>query len=266
MALPAIGVRQMIVAVDMARLARLRLVRSFEREFRARMVEGRRFPRSCSMAFRTVVIEICRNVIRIERLRKIVLVALITTCIGQIVIAVCVALLALRRLMCAGERELRRCMIECRRFPGIHCMTLQTVASEPACRVRRRLCVIVILLVALQTIVVDKIVIPIRMALVTGRRQMRSNQREIRRSVIERGRLPSCRCVALGAIVRELTGGMVRILRVLKIGSMALLAIGKDDCIIPSGMTLFALYSCMFSGQRQCGFTMVELRRNPGRT
>jgi len=81
------------------------------------MVERCREPGSCCMARLTIVTEVSGDVVRICRLLKISLMALITVCVLQLIVAVRMTRLALYRSVLTCKREGRGIVIECRRLP-----------------------------------------------------------------------------------------------------------------------------------------------------
>ena len=65
-ALPAIGVLQLVVAVHMTGLAGLRRMRALQREFRASMIEGRWTPPIHRMTAQTISAKSASTVVRIS--------------------------------------------------------------------------------------------------------------------------------------------------------------------------------------------------------
>lgn len=110
--------RQPLVhVVHMTLCARRSLVSSRQRKARIVVVERRRPPNCCGMAGATIMTKVPGNVVWVRRLRKLDLVALVTIVKHQLVVPVRVTALALRRDMCARQREVRCIMIERCRAP-----------------------------------------------------------------------------------------------------------------------------------------------------
>ena len=65
--LPAVRVRDVVITVDMARLAWFREVRSGERKLRRRVIEGRGLPRLRVVAGHAVMGELRSHVVRLLR-------------------------------------------------------------------------------------------------------------------------------------------------------------------------------------------------------
>jgi hypothetical protein len=76
------------------------------------------------------MIEIAEHMVRVLRLRVLRCVAGIAVRVHELVVAVHVALDALRRHVCPRQREIRRRMIECRRLPRRLRMARQTIMTE----------------------------------------------------------------------------------------------------------------------------------------
>jgi len=263
MALVTPGVCQIVITVRVARLTGRRLMRPRQREERRCMIERRRFPRGCAVTLRTVVIEIRRDVIGIQHLREIVLLALVAPGVCQIVIAVGVARLSGCRLMRTRQREERRCMIKSCRFPCGGCMARGTIVIE----IRRDVIGILhlreIVLVALIAAGVRKIVIAVCVTVLTQRCLMRARQREKGRCMIERRRLPALHCMAGQAIPVESSARVIRIFRPVEILLMAsnafLRSPGKDH----SAMALFALDLPVRAEKRERSLIVIDGKRHP---
>ena len=116
------------------------------------------------MAFRTIVIELPRNVVRLRDGIVFILMTIETVVIHEVVISIDVTLTAFRCYVASGEREFSRCMIE---YCGLECrrvVTARTVVIELSRHVIRRLHSLIIRLMALIAISVREMVIPVRMA------------------------------------------------------------------------------------------------------
>ena len=165
MALPAIGVAQAVITVGVAGVARLRLVRTVERECRAAVTESRRRPRILRVALCTVVRELVCRVVGIGCPGVPALMALVTIRVYERVIAVDMTCLALFACMGALKREVGAVVIESCRTPSVLCMALGAVMAElPGCMVRIRGAVEG-LLVALPAVGVGKAVISVYVAI-----------------------------------------------------------------------------------------------------
>ena len=99
------------------------------------MIERRRLPRNRRVTGLTVLTEIACDVIRVRCSGKIRGMALIAARIDELVIAIDVARLTWRRYVRAGQCELCRTVIECRRFPNIRRVTCLASVTESCCHV-----------------------------------------------------------------------------------------------------------------------------------
>jgi hypothetical protein len=75
--LVAIRVVQLVVPVDMARLARCRNVGTRQREKRCTVIKRRWLPDRCTVTLRAIVTEVARHVVRVRRLLELSRMALI---------------------------------------------------------------------------------------------------------------------------------------------------------------------------------------------
>ena len=130
MALVASGVRQLVVAIDVARLARCCYVGSREGKLCRTMVEGRRFPHIRRMARLAPMIQHSRNVVWIRWSGIICGMAWIAVGVHKLIVAVYVTRLTRRCRVQAGQRELRRTVIEGRRLPHVHRMARLAETAE----------------------------------------------------------------------------------------------------------------------------------------
>ena len=112
MALPAIDVRQIVIASDVAGGALLGLVRAGQGKPRTAVIEGRGSPGKLRMARGTVVRKLIGEVVRILYAVEIPLMALEALDVGELVVARGVALRTLDGRMGADEREVRPAMVE----------------------------------------------------------------------------------------------------------------------------------------------------------
>ncbi len=148
-ALVAICIDQCIVAVCMACLALECLVGPAEREFRRVVIERGCRPCRRRMACLACLGKISRRVVRIRRFLVVCQVTLGTSRIGERVIIICMTRLALLGRVSAGQRELRRAVIEAGRLPGGSRVAGLTRTAEIAREMIRICCSLIIRCVAL---------------------------------------------------------------------------------------------------------------------
>jgi hypothetical protein len=89
--LVAVGVNQLIVAIDVTRLARCRDVSSCQGKLCRAMIECRRLPKSCRMTRLANMTESTGHVVRIRRRGKISRMTLVAARIRQLIVSVGVA-------------------------------------------------------------------------------------------------------------------------------------------------------------------------------
>ena len=130
MALPAIGVGQIVIAVDVTGLTGLGEMRTLQREFRRRVIKCRGLPGDGVVALRAVVIELCLGMIRLQCAVESGLVSFPAVGVGQVVIAVDVAGLAGLGEMRALKRKFRRRVIESGGLPRRRVWALRAVSIE----------------------------------------------------------------------------------------------------------------------------------------
>jgi hypothetical protein len=118
MALIAIGIRELIITVDMARLTLGCCMLAGQREFRTAVIERRRKPSRRAVACFAAMIEHSRNMVRVCRALILGRMARIAVRVRQLKIVVRVTILALYRDVLACQRKFRRVVIKCRRPPG----------------------------------------------------------------------------------------------------------------------------------------------------
>ena len=222
MTLSAAGVDQLIISAGVAILALERRMFAGEGESRRRMIERRRRPGIHCMAFRA-----CRRIaschmIRVRCAIEIILMTLSAVRVDQSIVSAGVTILALERRMLAGERESRRRMIERRRRPRRSGMTRHALLRKLPSEVVRILYRIKIRCMACVAVLWSRFECVIRMAQDALGGTVRPRQRKGRLLVVEAAS-PRCgvNLMTLHAIRREARLGMIRILRVQIIGSMA---------------------------------------------
>ena len=265
MTLPAVCVRERVIAVRVAVLTRHRDVPALQWELRGRVIERARLVRRGVVAHRAVVRHLPADVIRVLRLVETCLMALPAVRVLQRVIAVGMAILARRGDVRAGERELRGRMTEGGGLPSVHRMALQTVASEFAGHMVRRLGRIELRLMTLEAIHILQRVISIDVAIQAGHRSVRAQQRELGCCVVEGGRLPRRGAVALRTVVAEFPRHVVGILRKGEVLRVALLAVRVGDRVIAVRVAGLAGRRLVLARERKGRLVVIELRRLPCR-
>ncbi len=119
MTIPA-GVRQILVLIiHVTLIARNRLMCTDKRVAGVRVIERRWEPRCACVAWSAIMIEVAQYVIRTLRLGKLRLVAWIAIRVRQLIVAVDVALYALRRCVASGQWKIRRVVIEGSAIPTV---------------------------------------------------------------------------------------------------------------------------------------------------
>jgi len=171
------------------------------------------------------VTETSGHMVRVGRSVEVSCMALVAISIRQLIVAVHVARLTRSSCVCTGQREIRRRMVEGCGTPIQGCMALGTVMTEIPCDVVRICRAVEICSMALITIVVYQLVIPIHVARLTLHCYMGARQREVRRCVVEGSTAPIHRAMALLAVMTEISSHMIRVRRPVEIGRVALVAI-----------------------------------------
>ena len=227
------------------------------------MIERRRCPHCCRMARRAIVAEIARNMVRLKGKLVIRLVALIAIGVHELIVPVHVARLARCCDVHTGQLEVRQTVIEGCRIPGCCGMALCTVMTEIALDMVGRLHSNEVCLMALITIGVHKLIVPIQVARLALCGDMCACQREIRQAVIEGCRIPRCRCMTLCTVMAEISRYMVRRLNTDEIILMTLIAIGVDQLVVAVHVARLALCCYMRPCEWEVGCAMVERCRCP---
>ncbi len=101
------------------------------------------------------------------------------------------------------------------------------------------------------------------MTRLTENRCVRSGQREFRGCVVEGGRRPGRRRMALIARLREISRNVIGICRTLEIRLMALETACISKLIISIDVTVHALNSRVRAGKRELCRCVVKCRRGP---
>jgi hypothetical protein len=149
-------------------------------------------------------------------------------------------------------------MIECCRVPSVHRMACRTRNGETSRDMIWIIRSIEISLMAIETIPVKAGKDIVHVAACTLYCLMRTNKRVRRHSMVERGRRPDSRRMALIAGVSEISCEMVGVRRLVKITLVALEAIHEREKVISPRMAGLTLYRCVLSGQRKLRCRMIE--------
>ena len=202
--------------------------------------------------------------IRIQRALEVSLMAWIAAGVGQLVIVIHMALHTLRNAMLAGERELRRIVVERGRLPGDRRMTLgaclwishrHVVRADSPCKVG---------LVAIDAGRREPRVLVVFVAVLASGRAMRTRQGELGCDMVECRRDPETRRVTGLALMTE-TRQCVRRARWLCIVSlMALVTVSIGQLVVAVKVARLTLGGSVFAGQGELGAAVVERRRFPG--
>ena len=176
-----------------------------------------------------------------------------------------VALLAVRRDMLAGQREVgRRVVIERRVAPIRRVVTRLTSGRETGGSVVRIVRAVVVLQVARRAVVRRPGKLPIHMALLAVRRDMFAGQRKVRRRVVvERRVVPVRGVVARLAGGRETGGGMIGVIRSVVVLQMATRTVLWRASELSVHVTLPAVRRYVLAGQRKPRKVMIELGSRP---
>jgi hypothetical protein len=262
-ALVAVCIRQLIVAAGVTWLALRSNVRSGQRKLGCVMVERRRCPIRRWVALRAIMVEIAGNVIRVRRLLEISLMALVTVCIHQLIVATNVTWLALRGNVRSGQRKLGCVMVERRRCPIRRWVALRAIVVEITGNVIRVRRLLEIRLVALIAVRIRQLIVAARVTRLALSRNMRPSQRKLGCIVIECCSRPIRCCVTLRAIMVEIAGNVIRVRRLLEISLVALIAIRISQLVIAAGMAWLTLRGNVCTRQREQGGVVIERCRCP---
>ncbi len=231
--LVAVGVRDRVVAGDVAVDTGPRLMRPGQGERRRRMVERRRDPGVLCMTGGTVLRELIR---RVRGIHRRVVIALMTLDAGRVddrVIPADVTGLARLCRMCSLQREARVVVVEGRGPPCGKRMACGAVMAELASRMRGILGRVEVGFVALPAIGIGQIVIAADVARLARLCGVCAQQREIRVRVVEIRRRPAGGRMADTAVMTELTGCMVGLRRPVIVRGMTLKTVGVRQIVIP---------------------------------
>jgi hypothetical protein len=112
MTIPTRHGKILILIVDVTAIACDRLVRTCQRELRRTVVKRRGQPGRGCVTWAAIVVEVAKDMVGVRRLSKPSLVALVAVDEDQLVVAVDVASLTLKRHMRSGKWERSCVMIE----------------------------------------------------------------------------------------------------------------------------------------------------------
>ena len=238
-----------------------------ERELGLAVIEGGAQPVSGRVAQRTILREAGCDVIRIGGGLIFLEVAGITSGAESFVNSARMALHTSRRRVLAGEREGGlRGVVERSPSPirgGVAELAILRESSRGMVRIGGAL---VVLQVARIASGAEAFVDSARMALDATRRRVLPSERECGLgSVIEFRSGPIDRSVALRAILREASSGMVRIGGALVVLQVAGIASGGQRGVLAAGMALSASRGGVCAGQRKFGGAVIKGGRHPCR-
>ena len=244
-------------------------MRARQRESGGRMIECSVAPGRGGVALLTRRREVRLHVIRVRCAVKVRPVATHAGRVSsrQVVIAVHVALCALQRCMCTGQRESRRRVIEGRVAPSGGGVALLTGLREirlHVVRIRRSLEIFQVAADA-GSVGAGQIVVTIHVALRALQRRMRACERESRGRVIEGRVAPRCRSVALLARRREVRLHVIRIGRSVEVRLMAADAggVGAGQVVVVVDVTLHTSHGRVSARQREPSCGVIECRARP---
>lgn len=215
--------------------------------------------------------ETCGSVIhRRDRVRVIVLMARDACGVRQVVVIVQVTIgtLPRRHRVCAGKRESRTAVIECRIQPGGCVVALLATLRKVRRNVVRVGRALIVLEVAANASVRRQVVVIVGMTVGTlpRRYRMHSCQGEVRIAVIKRCVRPRSGVMALLTGLREVSRDVVRIIRSLIVLQVAGYTCSAAEVVIVVDMTIRALSgrNRMSTAERKSHRTVIELRIQPG--
>lgn len=157
-----------------------------------------------------------------------------------------------------------RIVIKCRGRPRGSGMTLICIARL---RIPRRVLrvrgALVVRLMALVTIRINKLIVAVRVAILTLDGKMSARQRQLRRGMIERRRSPAAHRVACRARRGEEAAHMIRIGGAVEVGLMTV-----DTILVKSGKDIIDVTTCarnclVCPGKRKCRIGVIKRRGGP---
>ena len=263
-----VRVRQAVIVIDVALRALHGGMGAGQRESRRGMVKRSLSPRSRVVALLTSLRESRSHVVRVRRGLEIFQVAADTGRVGacQVVITVHVTLRALHGRMSAGQREPCRGMIERSLCPRSRAVALLTSRRETRLNMIRIGGAVEVLDMARSAIGrrADKLAIDV--ALRAGHADVRTRQRELRKSiVIESRRIPRAGIVASLACCREASLGVRWVVRLIEICHVTAHATRRRAAELSAGVAGVAIQSRVRPSQRKIRRRprMIKLRTQP---
>ena len=144
------------------------------------VIKGRWLPYGRTMTRLACMTEAWKNMYRTRRLGVVGLMALIAIGVCKLVVAIDVARLAWGGRVRAGQRELRRTVVECRWLPNrsrVACLANVAESTGYVIRIRRRRKICRMALVATR---IGELVVTVDMTRLAWRCRVRARQRELR--------------------------------------------------------------------------------------
>ena len=263
--------RQVVVIVDVTirTLPRRHSVRTCQYKPRTVVVEGSVQPGRRAVALIASLGEVSRDVIRIRCALVVLQVAGDASRAIQRVVVVNVAIgtLARRNGVEASQRKAGGGMIELAIGPQHRVMALLARRRKAGVRHRRGR-IVVVGLMARHARRRGDVVVVVNVAIRTlaRRNRVRAGQRESRLRVIKSCRLPSRSIVASVASLREASGHVIRVRRVVEILQVARDASGAGQVVVIVDMAVRALprRHRVRAGQSEVHHRVIESRRGPG--
>jgi len=207
----AIGRKRSVVVVHVAASARDLYVCPYQGESRVVMVERCRLPRRRAVTDVALLGKSPGHVIWITRALVVLHVAANTGSVGQVVVAIGVAIAALQFQVPSRQGKAAFGMIERGRLPRGSTVAHRAVRRKTRRYVVRIRCFLVILHVAAHARSVGQLVVAVDVAVAALQLGVGARDRETYRSMIETRRLPCGRAVAVLACLRETERNVIRI-------------------------------------------------------
>jgi hypothetical protein len=180
------------------------------------------------------------NMNRVCRSRIISLMTLEAISVRQLIIAVHVAGLAVRRRMFPCQHKLRVAVIERGRQPGVGCMTRFAAMIQQRHDVIWICRSLVLHLVTWKAVRVDQLKVVVRMAVLALDCDVPPRQCELRCIMVKRSGPPGRRGVTLHACLWISLRLVIWIGRICKVGSMAIDTIHRQSCELIVDVTILA--------------------------
>lgn len=263
MAGEAIHRRAGVAIIDMAQITGHRQMRARKWKARAVVIEVRRPPGITVMASQTIMWIIAGHMIRIRGVLKIRLMARKTIFRRAGKTAIHMTLGAINGIMRTQQWKCCTAMIEGRRFPGIHGVTLRTRMRKICRHVIRISRTLKISLMTGKTIRRGAGETIVGVTLIASDRGMCPEQRKARFVVIISRRSPRVIVVANLAVFGKIAGDVIRVRRILKIVLMAGETIFRRADKTAIHMALRAINAIMRPQQWKRCAVMIEGRWFP---